>query len=99
MSIHAPLDGAGLCDAGPPTIRWSTESYGRFRVEVSWDPQFREGRGYSSEMLAVPFWTPPERKWQRGCENAQPNLYIRVFGKVANGPVKEISDALALEVR
>jgi hypothetical protein len=100
MSIYAPLDGAGLCTGNPPAIRWSTESYDQFEVQVSWDPGFKEGKRYSSgeEMIRTSEWTPPPRLWERGCAKAQPNLYIRVLGKVARSPLKELSDIVTLQV-
>jgi hypothetical protein len=101
MSIYTPQNGTGLCGGTPPTLRWSTESYDRFRVFVSWDPNFAKAKRYTSgdRLLKVPFWTPPVKKWNRGCTNANPNLYIKVFGKIAGTTTKEFSDVVALIVR
>jgi WD40 repeat protein len=101
MSIYIPLDGTGLCGGAPPKIQWTTENYNRFRVFVSWDPNFRKGKTSTSgdALLKVPFWIPPVKKWNRGCAGANPSLYIRVLGKIAGKSMKKFSDDVILEVK
>ncbi len=101
MTITAPLDGTGLCGGLPPTITWSTQNYDRWRVLISWDPSFDKKQLYTSgdKLLKSPSWTPKAKKWSRVCANANPNLYIKVYGKSAGAKSGQLSDAVVLEVK
>lgn len=69
-----------------PRFEWAGGRYDRFRVQVSWDPNFSRGSRITSgrRLLGRHSWKPGPKRWQRACRNAAPDLYVRVLGVDAN---------------
>jgi len=82
ITVLFPLGAEASCTGPPPTVRWSPESYNRFRVYVSADTTFTGTRTYTSgiKMLKVTKYKIRPRQWAKLCAAASPDLYIKVFG-------------------
>ena len=84
LTIITPVEGTALrsCQT-PPTITWLPDIYNRFKVFVSWDPNFAGRRKVTSgdTLLRRSYWNMPLKKWRNACAHAEPALYIKVFGK------------------
>jgi hypothetical protein len=102
ITITFPLTAGDVtCGGTPPTITWSPETYDRFRVFVSWDPNFAGKRKFTSgdTLLRTTFWTVPQRKWDKACLRANPNIYIKIFGKLRGTSSQEFSETVTLTVK
>jgi hypothetical protein len=88
LTVTSPVEGATLmsCTA-PPTITWLPDVYTKFKVQISWDPNFAGKRKVTNgdTFIKTTSWAVPAKKWKKACTNATPSLYIRVFGKNASG--------------
>jgi hypothetical protein len=95
----APEDAA--CGGDPPVVRWTPETYRRFRVYVGWDPAFSRGGRVTSGggWLTRTRWQVPAKKWVRACSAADPVLYIKVLGRAGPGGRAEESEIVAIAVR
>jgi hypothetical protein len=86
ISSHAdgdPVDCATPGDASTrPLFTWQRGNYDKFRTMISWDPGFPKNMRITSgaELSRRSRWKPSQKQWQRACNNASPDLYIRVFG-------------------
>jgi hypothetical protein len=84
--ITAPVEGATLDCTSPattrPRITWQKGNYDRFRAMISWDPAFAQGGKVTSgkELIRRAAWTPGRKQWRNACNNAGPDLYVRIFG-------------------
>jgi hypothetical protein len=102
MTVTFPTQtGQWDCTMGPPTITWSPEIYNRFRVFISWVPLFSGSKKLTSgdTLLKNPWWTMPNKKWAKACANANPNIYIKVYGKIAGTTTAELSEVATIQVR
>jgi hypothetical protein len=89
------------CNDPPPTITWTPEVYDRFRVFISWVPLFSGTKKVSSgdKLLRTTSWTVPQKKWNKVCSNANPNLYFRVYGKSSVTGRAELSETATVQVK
>jgi len=83
--ITSPTNGAVLdCRPGAPrpTIAWAPAQYDRFKVQISWDPNFTGEMKVSSgdTLIKSNMFTLGLKKTRRACNHANPNLYLRVLG-------------------
>jgi hypothetical protein len=87
-----PLAGATLdCSAAPPTIVWTPGAYDKFRVYMSWTPNFVNKISSGDTMLRTTSWTVPAKKWNAVCSNATTSIYIKVLGIDVNVRKKDPS--------
>ncbi len=91
LTIYDPLSvgllpSSGTVDcrpgADPPRIRWGRAFWDRYRVQISWDPDFPRSKRITSgdALLGRAYWRPGRKKWREVCRRADPYLYIRVIG-------------------
>src|SRR5204862_785637 len=66
--------------AATPDIAWRRGAYERFRVEVSWLPDFSSKVTSGSTLLRASSWSPGRNKWKRVCARAGSLVYLRVLG-------------------
>lgn len=88
LTITSPVEGETLASCtAPPTITWLPDVYTKFKVQISWDPNFAGKRKVTNgdTFIKTTSWIVPAKKWKKACTNATPDLYIRVFGKNASG--------------
>jgi hypothetical protein len=67
-------------EAPAPVIAWNGAAYDRYRVEVSWIPDFSSKVTSGATLLKVPSWTPSRKKWKKICAQAGTGVHIRVLG-------------------
>jgi hypothetical protein len=83
--VTAPLEGE-LLDCSPdaplPVISWSPGDFDRFRVQISWRPDFRSKARVTSgkRRLRETSWTLSPKKWAKLCRKESEGLHIRVRG-------------------
>jgi len=99
MTVVAPLSGAVTCADPPPTISWTPEVYDRFKVLVGTDPMFSWQITSGKNLLRTTSWTIPRKKWSALCSRANPNLFVRVYGKAAHSTAAELSEVDVLTVK
>jgi len=99
LTVTFPLDGDVLCTGPPPTITWLPKTYNRFKVFIGATPTFSVRVGSGDTFLRMTSWTVPPRKWRRICARAAPDLFIKVFGKVAGMRISEFSAVDTLVVK
>jgi hypothetical protein len=89
--VTEPLSSETLdCRTGatPPTITWDPAQYDKYKVFISWDPNFQGTKTVNSgdTLLKTTSWTVPQKKWKNACSHAQATLYIRVQGTDVDVP-------------
>jgi len=49
---------------------------------ISWDPSFPSQKRITSgkKLRTGTSWRPGRKAWRRACNQASPNLFVRVFG-------------------
>jgi hypothetical protein len=101
LTVTFPLAEEDIdCAGAPPTITWSRDAYNRYRVFVSWLPDFPGRKKVTSgdTLLRTPSWRVPVKKWARVCANATTDVYIKVFGKASGTKVSEFSEVVRIPV-
>jgi hypothetical protein len=97
-----PLNGMLTCSDPPPTISWTPEGYTRYRVFISWTPQFVSKTSVNSgdTLLKTTYWNVPPKKWAKACSNAAANgmLYFRVYGRNKITNMAEWSEVSPVQV-
>jgi len=73
---------AGRAGIPRPTITWDPGNYDKYRVLISWRPNFPKKQRVTSgkTLRTVPQWSPSRKKWTRVCKNAGTEVYIKIFG-------------------
>jgi len=101
ITVTFPLGTDVACTDPPPTVRWSMESYNRFRVYVSAVSTFTGKQKFTSgdTLLKVATYTIPAKKWAKVCAAANPNLFIKVFGKSTLTKATEFSEVATATVK
>jgi hypothetical protein len=83
FGVSNPVAGAILdCRSGvpAPTIAWTSGAYDRYRVEISWLPDFTSKITSGSTLLKTTSWRPGTLKWKRLCARSDTSLHVRVLG-------------------
>jgi hypothetical protein len=108
--LTVPVTGDTLDCSDPintqPVIQWSPGQYDKFKVFISWDPDFRKKRRVSSgrRMLTATSWSPPRLKWRKACRQAakanpaNPVLYIQVKGRDVDSPRRDTARKTLSEI-
>lgn len=99
LTITTPLDATGIdCNGTPPLVRWSPETYTRFRVYASWEPGFRKKRRIISgkDGLTTNSWQISFRKWARLCARQTGSIHLKVLGWIPKSPEREESEPVEI---
>jgi hypothetical protein len=102
ITVTAPLlPSEASCSGPPPTVRWSTEIYDRFRVHASWDPAIAGRAKVTSgdRFLRDASWVIPAAKWRKLCARAGRELHFKVLGKSSATKATEFSETATVQVR
>lgn len=99
ITVVSPMNGSVTCSSPAPTIVWSPEIYNRFKVLVAADGNFNTKITSGKVLLTGTSWVVPEASWQTICAKSNPNLYIKVLGKLYGSKKKEYSEVDALRVK
>ena len=99
ITVVAPTNGNVLCSSPAPTITWSPEIYDLFKVLVGADGNFSNKITSGKVLLTSTTWAIPAASWQTICAKSNPNLYIKVLGKLKGTKKKEYSEIGALRVK
>lgn len=99
ITVLSPMNGSVLCSGPAPTIVWSPEIYDRFKVFVAADGNFNAKITSGKTPLTGTSWSIPVASWQTICAKSNPNLYIKVLGKLTGSKKKEYSEVDALRVK
>ena len=99
ITVVSPTNGSVMCSSPAPTITWSPEVYDLFKVLVAADGNFKSKITSGKTMLTSTSWAVPATSWQLICGKSNPNLYIKVLGKLRGSKKKEYSEVGALRVK
>lgn len=99
ITVVSPTNGNVLCSGPAPTITWSPEIYDLFKIYVGANGNFSTKITSGKTMLTSTTWAVPAASWQTICAKSNPNLYIKVLGKLKGTKNKEYSEVGALRVK
>jgi len=105
LTITFPLLATDVdCAGAPPTIQWSQdllEGFNLYKVFIAWDASFASTKRVTSRstLLKKTSFVVPVSKWTTACKNANPNLFIKVFGKKSSTGKSSFSSVVSLKVK